>query len=85
LIRFPAWPRFSGGFGRRHRLSQDAAKLITFLHQHGDPLGWKQPGENDEFKPTTGFEQFSIVWIVDPSQSPKERQAPGPTQECEMP
>ena len=50
--------RFFASSGGRNGLSQDAAKLVAFLHQYRDPPGREQPGQNDEFEPTTGFDQF---------------------------
>jgi len=64
---FPAWPRFSGAFGRDNGLSQNAAKLATFVHQDGDPPGRKQPRQHDEFEPAAGFDQFlqgDIVYLT---------------------
>ncbi len=38
--------------------SQYAAKLVAFIHQHGDALGRKQTGQDDKLEPTASFYQF---------------------------
>ena len=49
---------FFGGFGGRDGLSQDAAKLVAFIHQNGDSFAREQAGQADGFEPAASFDQF---------------------------
>ena len=74
LVGHRAWSRFSRGFGGCEGLSQNAAKWVAFLHQHGYTPGGKQPGQNDESQPNSGFDQFSTVSIAESLPEAKWRQ-----------